>query len=148
MERSSTSKHWIEKELQHVNLGDKRLNRRFLKTSKLIEAKASGSINQSCGSWKEAKGAYRLFRHEKLKEADIYSSHAQETCNRIKGHPFILCVQDTSYLDYDTHIKTQGLGSISKAYTKHKQGLLLHSTLALSEDGLPLGLTSQQRKRI
>lgn len=27
-----------------------------------------------------------------------------------------LCVQDTSYLDYDTHKKTQGLGSISKAY--------------------------------
>ena len=138
------SEDWIEKELQHVKLGDKRLNKRFLKTSKLIEAKASGSINQSCRSWKEVKGAYRLLNHEKLKESDIYSSHQQETCNRIKGHSLSLCVQDTSYLDYDTHTKTQGLGSISKAYTKHKQGLLLHSTLALSEEGLPLGLTSQQ----
>lgn len=99
MGKNPSSENWIEKELQHVNLGDKRLNKRFLKTSNLIEAKASGSINQSCGSWKEAKGAYRLFRNEKLKEADIYSSHEQETCTRIKGHPLILCVQDTSYLD-------------------------------------------------
>ncbi|HAT7071658.1 TPA: hypothetical protein JAN90_02500 [Legionella pneumophila] len=119
--RQPPSENWIDKELQHVKHGDKRLNRRFFKTSKLIEAKASGSINQSCRSWKEAKGAYRLLNHEKLKESDIYSSHQQEACNRIKGHSLILCVQDTSYLDYDTHTKTQGLGSISKAYTKHKQ---------------------------
>ena len=85
-----------------------------------------------------------MFAHEKLSASDIYSSHAQETCRRIAGHRIVLCVQDTSYLDYDTHVKTQGLGSISKAYTKHKRGLLLHSTLALSEEGLPLGLISQQ----
>lgn len=51
---------------------------------------------------------------------------------------------NSGYLDFDTHIKIQGLGSISKAYTKHKKGLILHSTLILSQEGLPLGLTSQQ----
>ncbi|WP_264338753.1 hypothetical protein [Wolbachia endosymbiont (group A) of Cheilosia soror] len=34
---------------------------------------------------------------------------------------------ESSYLDFDSHIKTKRLGSISKAYTKHKMGLLLHS---------------------
>ncbi|HHT0593309.1 TPA: IS4/Tn5 family transposase DNA-binding protein [Legionella anisa] len=38
--RKPLSEDWIERELQHVKLGDKRLNKRFLKTSKLIEAKA------------------------------------------------------------------------------------------------------------
>ncbi|WP_353280589.1 hypothetical protein [Wolbachia endosymbiont (group B) of Cyclophora punctaria] len=60
---------------------------------------------------------------------------------RMKGNQFVFSVQDTSYLDFDSHIKTKRLGSISKAYTKHKMGLLLHSALIVSKDGLPLGLS-------
>ncbi|MCM1001617.1 MAG: IS4 family transposase, partial [Wolbachia endosymbiont of Melophagus ovinus] len=135
---------WLERELKHVNLGDIRLNKRLIKTGYCIEGKASGSINQSCSRWKEAKGAYRLFSNEKLKDKEIYSSHYKETMERIKGNQFVFSVQDTSYLDFDSHIKTKGLGSISKAYTKHKMGLMLHSALILSKDGLPLGLSSQQ----
>ncbi len=135
---------WLEKELRHVDCGDKRLIKRLFTTSILIEGKASGSINQSCKTWKEAKGAYRLFGNSKLDAKEIYSSHYKETRERIKGEGFVFAVQDTTYLDFDTHIKIQGLGSISKAYTKHKKGLILHSTLILSQEGLPLGLTSQQ----
>lgn len=135
---------WLEKELQHVNLGDKRLIKRLVSTCALIEGKVSGSINQSCGAWKDAKGAYRLLSNEKLDTKEIYCSHYKETAERIKGNKFVFSVQDTTYLDFDSHIKTQGLGSISKAYTKHKKGLILHSTLAVSMEGLPLGLTSQQ----
>jgi hypothetical protein len=44
----------------------------------------------------------------------------------------VFAIQDTTYLDYDTHIKTKELGSISKAYTKHKQGLIMHSTIIVT----------------
>ncbi len=135
---------WIERELQHVNSGDKRLIKRLVHTSVLIEGKASGSINQSCGTWKETKGAYRLLSNKRLDVKEIYCSHYKETGKRVEGHKFVFSIQDTTYLDFDTHIKTQGLGSISKAYTKHKKGLILHSTLIVSMEGLPLGLTSQQ----
>ncbi len=136
--------HWIEKELRHVDFGDKRLIKRLFTPRILIEGKASGSINQSCKTWKEAKGAYRLFSNSKLDVKEIYSSHYKETRKRIKGERLVFALQDTTYLDFNTPIKTQGLGSISKAYTKHKKGLILHSTLILSQEGLPLGLTSQQ----
>ena len=135
---------WLARELRHVNLGDKRLVKRLVNMSTLIEGKASGSINQSCGSWKEAKGAYRLLSNKKLNTQEIYSSHYKETGERIKGNELVFSIQDTTYLDFDSHVKTQGLGSISKAYTKHKKGLILHSTLIVSLEGLPLGLTSQQ----
>ena len=55
----------------------------------------------------------------------------------------VFAIQDTTYLDYDSHIKTQELGSISKNYTKHKQGLIMHSTLIVTRKGLPLGLASR-----
>ncbi|WP_342220938.1 IS4 family transposase [Candidatus Fukatsuia endosymbiont of Tuberolachnus salignus] len=45
-------------------------------------------------------------------------------------------------MDFDTHKKTEGLGSISKAYHKHKMGLMLHAILMVTQEGLPLGLSS------
>lgn len=109
----------------------------------MIEGKASGSINQSCHTWKDAKGAYRLFSNDKCVVDEIYDSHHRETGARIKGHKVIFAIQDTTYLDFDSH-KTQGLGSVSKAYKIHKMGLIVHSTLAVTMNGLPLGLLSQQ----
>ncbi len=135
---------WLEREFRHVNLGDKRLIARLIKTTTLLEGKASGSINQSCKSWREAKGTYRLLSNKKFNPEEIYSSHYKETGERIKGNKYVCSVQDTSNLDFDSHIKTKGLGSISKAYTKHKMGLMVHTALMLTMEGLPLGLSSQQ----
>ncbi|WP_419234585.1 IS4 family transposase [Rickettsia endosymbiont of Nabis limbatus] len=139
-----SSTGWLENELRHVDFKDKRLINRLIKTSNLLDSKASGTINQSCRSWKDAKGAYRLFSNDKFDIDEVYSSHHVETQNRIQGKNLVFAIQDTTYLDYDTHIKTKGLGSISKAYTKHKQGLIMHSTIIVTPGGLPLGLTSQQ----
>ncbi len=130
---------WLAKELKHVKFQDKRLIDRLIKTSKLLESKASGSINQSCRTWKDTKGAYRLFSNEKINVHEVYSSHYKETFNRIKDKEFIFAVQDTSYLDFDSHHKTKELGSISKAYTNHKMWLIIHSSLAVNLDGaLPI----------
>lgn len=135
---------WLENELKHVDFKDKRLVNRLIKTSNFLDKRASGTINQSCGSWKDAKGAYRLLSNNKFDINEVYASHHVETQNRIKGKDLVLALQDTTYLDYDTHVKTKELGSISKAYTKHKQGLIMHSTIIVTQEGLPLGLASQQ----
>ncbi len=78
---------------------------------------------------------YRLFSNKKFDQAEVYFSHYQSTKERIKGKKLVFAVQDTSYLDFDSHLKTKGLGSISKAYTKHKMVLMLHSTLILLIEG-------------
>ena len=79
-----------------------------------MDSKASGTINQSCRSWKDAKGAYRLFSNEKFNIDEVYSSHHKETRNRIKDKDMVFAIQDTTYLDYDSHIKTKELGSIPR----------------------------------
>ncbi len=101
---------WLERELKHVHLWDIRLNNRLIETSYCIIG--SGSINQSCSRWKEAKGGYRLFSNEKLKDKEIYSSNYKETKERIKGNQLVFSIQDTSYLDFDSQIKTKRLGSV------------------------------------
>jgi hypothetical protein len=53
----------------------------------------------------------------------------------------VLVVQDTTYLDWTAHTDTEGLGPLASA---SRQGLLAHSTLAMSEERVPLGVLAQQ----
>jgi hypothetical protein len=53
----------------------------------------------------------------------------------------VLAVQDTTLLDWTHHPATTGLGPLAKA---EQQGLLAHSTLAITEERVPLGVLAQQ----
>jgi hypothetical protein len=63
------------------------------------------------------------------------------TCDRLAAVPLVLAVQDTTELDWTAHPATRGLGPL--AHPAH-QGLLGHTTLALTPARLPLGLLAQQ----
>lgn len=60
-----------------------------------------------------------------------------------------MAIQDTSYISYKNHKKTQGLGIISarvRSQTTNFQayGLIMHTTFAVRTDGLPIGLLDQK----
>ncbi len=134
---------WIREEFHQIDFGDKRLKERFFETAGLLSSKASGSIYPSChGSWSQAKGAYRFFSNERVSESALFRTHCVQTQKRLEGHSLVFSLQDTSELNVDSHKKTEGLGSISKAYHKHKMGLMLHASLMVTQEGLPLGLSS------
>jgi hypothetical protein len=60
----------------------------------------------------------------------------------MKNYPTVLAIQDTTFLNFTRHPKTQGLGVIGPK--KHNQrGFGLHSTLVVTPQGQPLGLLTQ-----
>jgi len=129
---------WDE-ELSEVQLGDKRLNSRLIHTANTLSTHPQLPINQACDDWSDTMAVYRLFRNERVQGESILEPHKKHTVERIKKHPRVLAVQDTSYLDFTKHPKTKGLGPIGTSQ-QDIQGLLLHNTLALTSSGLPLGL--------
>lgn len=132
---------WIVNEFRNLDPEDPRLFDRFLVTAQLLASKPLDCIHKACGSWSAAKGAYRLFSNVKLQAADIFSCHQAETARRIAEHKLVFAIQDTCFLDYETHTKTKGLGSVSKGYgRKDKLGLIIHPTYVVTEKALPLGL--------
>lgn len=64
-----------------------------------------------------------------------------ETLLRLKGRGKVLLVQDTTSFNFSHHPATSGLGPMENKYCR---GFLAHSTLAVSTDGVPLGLVKQQ----
>lgn len=130
---------WACHEFAHAQLPDPRLVQRLITLATDFAAHPTAPIPQACGCWAKSKAAYRFFDNDTVEPEAILVAHVQATVPRLSPHPVVLCAQDTTTLNYSTHPQTQGLGPISNNRDK-TIGLLLHSTLALSPTGQPLGL--------
>ena len=87
------------------------------------------------------RAAWRIFSKE---EVDVSCGHYRQTGQRCAEHPVVLVSQDTTDLSYLRHSATQGLGDLGGGKGGVNLGLSLHSALALSAQGLPLGLVGQK----
>jgi Transposase DNA-binding/Transposase DDE domain len=136
---------WIQEEISKADFGDVRLNKRFQTLAAELAARPSCPINQASIDWASAKGAYRFFSNSKVSIEKILEPHFLSTQLRASVHQRVIVAQDTSVIDFTSHPKTKGLGPTGKKRDDFEsQGLLLHSALALSEKGLPLGLLDQK----
>ena len=117
------------------------MNKRLNKISEAFVKNSDKSISGSFGSWSEVKGAYRFISNSKTTSEEILRSHINKTVERLKEHNVILAVQDTTSLDFTGHKKTNGLGYLDQITVS---GIIMHTTLATTEEGKPLGILSQQ----
>jgi hypothetical protein len=99
------------------------------------------SLPQAMASWAETKATYRFLDSEKVTPEAIRASHIQSTVQRIMPQKRLLILQDTTPLDFTSHPNTTGLGYLEQA---SRQGLLLHSALSCTTEGVPLGLLGQE----
>jgi hypothetical protein len=140
---------WAAEEFAEVSLGDKRLDARLIKLCDRLSDAPESPINQACADWAETKAAYRFFQNESVDVEQIMAAHRRKTAGRAKEHNIILAIQDTSYFVYTSHPKTEGLGKMSMKKGKnipkiYSHGLVMHTCLAVTTEGLPLGLLNQK----
>jgi hypothetical protein len=139
--RSSAPADWVEEEFGALDVADERLRDRAYTIARDFFARPRAHIPQACdGSLAKTRAAYRFFRNPQVDMDTVLFSHAQATVDRIRAHPVVLAVQDTTDLDY-TH---QALGTLDlgplQSVDDLTVGLKLHETIAFTPQGLPLGL--------
>ncbi len=127
----------LVEEFYGIDLGDQRLNRRAQNLLGRLGDKPTASIPAACKGWSETRAAYRLFDHKAVTADKVLAPHIASTIERIGEHPRVLCIQDTSEIDYTGKPSMQGLGPLN---LEIRQGLYLHPTLALTPERLCLGL--------
>ena len=140
---------WAAEESETVDLGDRRLDTRLIKLCDTLSEAPESPINQACEDWAETKAAYRFFQNENVDVGEIMAAHRHKTTERAADHDTILALQDTSYFVYTNHPKTEGLGKMSLKKGRnvakiYSRGLVMHTCLAVSTEGLPLGLLDQK----
>jgi hypothetical protein len=86
------------------------------------------------------KAAYRFWNNDRIHAEEVLASHAEQTAQRSMQYPVVLVAQDTTEINLTSHPATQGMGYLG---SPHCRGLLLHSLLAISPTGVPLGVARQ-----
>ena len=128
---------WAAEEFAAAELGDNRLNKRLIKLAERFADKPTSSIPGACDGWAETQAAYRFLSHPRLDWEAVLSGHVQQAEARMRQHPVVLCVQDTTELDFNGQQMT-GLGPLSY---EAQRGMYLHPTLVVTPQREPLGVT-------
>lgn len=143
----------VREEFEGAEFGDKRLSERILKLSECFSRRHGGSISFSCPDWKMAKSAYRFFDNAKVTESSILEPLIKATQARVCSiaEEKILVIHDTTECHYTHHKKTEGLGYLSEIHKVSSQdekvfsrGFLMHTSLASTTDGVPLGVLNKK----
>jgi hypothetical protein len=129
-------------ELDGIHLGDQRLNRRARRILATLGDKPTVSIPAACGGWGETRAAYRLFDHPQVTAERVLAPHIACTEARLRAHPRVLCIQDTTELDDTAKKAIADLGPLND---ESRRGLYLHPTLAVTPERVPLGLLDLHR---
>jgi hypothetical protein len=132
---------WAIREVGAAQLGDPRRTRRLARLVSDLAAHPEGSLPAACATPAATKAAYRFFDDAAVTPAAILASHVAATVERLRGEATILALQDTTTLDFTHHPAVVGTGPLAHPA---QRGLLVHSVLATTPTGAPLGLLHQQ----
>lgn len=138
---------WAKYEFGEAPLGDSRLSRRLVEIGTGKAEKPGVSYASVVdGDWAQTKAFYRLIEAPEdsaINMKNILLPHRNQTIRRMKGQPVVLCIQDGSDLNYNNLDQCKNLGVIGNNQTGTKsKGLHLHSMIAITPDGLPLGVVN------
>lgn len=131
---------WAYEELYRARLWDKRCLRTLIVACQQLVEAAQMSFSRALGS--RRKAVSRILHHEKTSAEDLLQGHVRATSVRTQSYPFILVASDTTNLDFTSRKATSGLGPISTQ--PQMRGFFLHSALAITPEGIPLGMLHQQ----
>ena len=143
---------WLDQELAGSKFSDQRLVRRFRRLVEQLESAMGESLPLACQDWANTKAAYRFFSNERVSEADILAGHFQSTHARAAAtEDPVLVLHDTTEFTYQRE-NTEAIG-ITKSVNSGRDkagrlrshtvcGILMHSSLAVTTEGLPLGLSA------
>jgi len=151
-EEFGDGRDWIAQELAASRLPDARLEKRLRHLVEQLSKGVGRSIPWACQDWAAAKAAYRFFSNGRVSEEQILAGHFLATRERIAcTEELFLVVHDTTEFSYKRE-DMAAVGLVSKGSVRKDAqgrpvyfttcGINLHSSLAVTLEGLPLGLTA------
>src|SRR5262245_46044944 len=137
---------WVERELDGSAFPDQRLKARLGTLLGDLGRRIGGTIPAACQDWAATKAAYRFFSNPRVDEAVILAGHFAATTARFAATPgTVLVLHDTTEFSF-TRDTPEVIGQLSFVKGRHVThtvcGVLLHSSLALTPGGVPLGLAA------
>jgi hypothetical protein len=125
-------------------LPEKRLRERAIKIGLASTERPGAAMTGAFDHWEDTRAAYDFFENERMSLDVLLEPPMRVVGQTLRGLPegsTVLGVQDTTEINL-SHLNTMsGLGEIGNP---KNQGLFLHPSLAVTTDGVPIGLLSTQ----
>src|SRR6478752_10555257 len=140
---------WADEETRASAFADERLRKRFRRLLGEVHDHIGGGIPYACQDWAAVKAAYRFLSNPKVSAAGILAGHSEATRARFQAAPgTVLILHDTTEFVFQRE-SAAGFGLLTKTRLGDGRefmvrGLLMHSSMAVTLDGVPLGLASVQ----
>mgnify|MGYP001294785579 CR=1 FL=1 len=149
---ATSAAHWTDAEIDDSAFKDARLGRRFSELIRQVGDRMGESIPYACQDWASTKAAYRFLANDRVEEGEILSGHFAATRDRFgRTEGPILLIQDTTEFVYKrerprdigfTKAINSGRDKLGRVRHHKLCGMLMHSSLAVTTEGLPLGLSA------
>jgi hypothetical protein len=144
---------WLEREVAGCQFEDVRHGKRFLILLGQLSEQIGGSIPFACQDSAATKAAYRFLANPRVDEGKILAGHFLCTQERFAANAdsTVLVLHDTTEFSYQRE-NPEAVGVLKKMKTMYASkglpryhttcGILMHSSLVVTSDGLPLGLAA------
>lgn len=147
--RERNEEGWVKREIEGCEFGDRRLGRRFEKVLSALSGQMGSSLSVACQDWANTKAAYRFLANERVSEREILAGHFQATRDRVAATQGpLLVLHDTTEFSFKRQEQT-AIGLLRKLPMQSAFGaqivacgILMHSSLVVTTDGVPLGLSA------
>lgn len=143
---------WLVRELDGGRFFDARLARRMQELAMQLWNHRGESIPLACQDWANTKAAYRFLGNDRVHEDVILEGHFHSTRDRVRATSGpVLILHDTTTFSFQrnnalpvgvTHKSFVGKDAQGRPASRTICGLLMHSSLAVTPEGLPLGLAA------
>jgi hypothetical protein len=144
--RALDSNAWLDQEVGPNRFRDERLGKRFRLVLERLWSSIGQSIPMAFQDWCNTKAAYRFLSNPRVSEQDILGGHFEATAARFAAsHGPVLILQDTTEFSYKRE-QPELIGFTTKVPVRSTMhtvcGILMHSSLAVTTQGVPLGMAA------
>ena len=129
---------WVVEELQTLDLGDARRDRRLMTVLADLAPQPSVSLPAAVGGGRaETEAVYRFFDNDHFDFTDILTPHCDATLERFREHQVVILAQDTSEIDLTRpRQQVEGAGPLDEG---PRRGCLLPALQGFTEAAVSLG---------
>jgi Transposase DNA-binding/Transposase DDE domain len=133
------AERWAREEFGTVALGDVRRTRRLTAMAATALRRPSGKVSAVFERADEREGAYDFLESEHVQPDAVAAGMFAATAKRATGSKSLYVVIDHTSLTLTDVAESKGFGPI-----RWKRGIMVLNALAVSRDGVPLGLIEQR----
>lgn len=134
---------WAVEEFGRSGIADHRWRRRLVGVAARAARRPAGRVSEVFGDDAERQGAYGLLESGAVSGSEVGAGMFEACARRSVGETFVFCPIDGTSLTLTDRERHKDFGPIGTR-SQGARGLKVMNAMALSPDGVPLGISSQQ----